>query len=242
MKVKAIFWAIMATGIMHTTTATALETEGFLTHEIAPDSLAILPPPPVEDSVTFLADQSRYLSGRVLRNEKRWSQASEDADYKNFGEAFSNAFGAEISQKHSPQLYLLLSKVLEDSHDYAMRGAKDHYKRVRPFVLYKDPTCTPQKDEKMSTTGSYPSGHASFGWAAALVLSEINPARETEILRRGYDFGESRVICGAHWQSDVDAGRLMGAAVVARLHTNKDFIKQLDKAKQEFAKHPIRNE
>ncbi len=28
-------------------------------------------------------------------------------------------------------------------------------------------------------------------------------ARQT----RGWEFGQSRVICGAHWQSDVDAGR-----------------------------------
>lgn len=89
----------------------------------------------------------------------------------------------------------------------------------------------------MSNTGSYPSGHASFGWAAALVLAEINPDRETEILRRGYDFGQSRVVCGAHWQSDVDSGRLMGAAVVAALHNNKEFLHVLEKAKYEFNKN-----
>ena len=87
----------------------------------------------------------------------------------------------------------------------------------------------------MATTGSYPSGHASFGWAAALVLSEINPQRETEILRRGIDFGESRVVCGAHWQSDVEAGRIMGAAVVAALHSNIGFTENLNEAKKEFS-------
>jgi acid phosphatase (class A) len=48
--------------------------------------------------------------------------------------------------------------------------------------------------------------------------------------------GQSRVICGYHFQSDVDAARLVAAAVVARLHANEEFTLQLKKAKEEFAK------
>jgi membrane-associated phospholipid phosphatase len=35
--------------------------------------------------------------------------------------------------------------------------------------------------------------------------------------KRGFELGESRVICGYHWQSDVDAARIVGSAVVATL-------------------------
>lgn len=76
----------------------------------------------------------------------------------------------------------------------------------------------------------------SFGWAAALILAEINSARKTEILKRGYDFDQSRVFCGAHWQSDEDNGRIMGAAVVSALQSNKSFIDALNLAKDEFRK------
>ena len=69
----------------------------------------------------------------------------------------------------------------------------------------------------------------------ALILAEINPAQKEAILQRGFDMGQSRVICGYHWQSDVDAGRLAGSAAVAALHSNPAFIRQLDKAKKEFA-------
>nr|WP_195761705.1 phosphatase PAP2 family protein [Pantoea sp. 201603H] len=236
MKIKAIVTVMVACGLLYVPTAVnALQSSGFLTAETAPDSLAILPPPPAENSVTFQSDKAQYEAGHVLRNVARTELASKDADYKNFGQAFSAAFGMEISESHTPVLYHLLSEVLQDSHDFAMRGAKDHYKRVRPFVIYKDSTCTPDKDKSMSTTGSYPSGHASFGWAAALILAEINPSRETEIIRRGYDFGESRVVCGAHWQSDVENGRIMGATVVASLHANAKFAELLSQAKNEFA-------
>jgi len=207
---------------------------GFLNPATLPDSLAILPPPPTEDSLSFLLDKARYEAGRTLRDGPHLEQAKSDADYNNFGIAFSEAFGLEISPTFTPVLYELLTRVLQDSHDFALHKAKDHYKRVRPFNYYKDNTCTPDKDKILSTTGSYPSGHASFGWAAALVLAEINPTRQNQILRRGYDFGTSRVLCGAHWQSDVDNGRIMGATIVAALHSNTDFLHMLDTAKNEF--------
>ena len=40
----------------------------------------------------------------------------------------------------------------------------------------------------------------------------------------------------ANFQSDVDAARLVASAVVARLHANDAFMKQLGKAKKELAK------
>ncbi|MBO6051998.1 MAG: peptidase M15 [Bacteroidales bacterium] len=47
-------------------------------------------------------------------------------------------------------------------------------------------------------------------------------------------YGESRIIVGAHWQSDVDASRLAGAIGLARLHTSPEFLAQLTKAQNEF--------
>jgi len=214
--------------------AFAAHPQGFLTADEVPNSLKILPPPPAETSVAFLSDKADYEAGRVLKDKAREELAARDADYNDITQIFSVAYGQEISPQHTPALYSLLQKVLQDSHDHAMKAAKNHYMRLRPFVLYKDPTCTPAFDEKMKGTGSYPSGHASFGWAAALVLAEINPARQSEILQRGYDFGQSRVICGAHWQSDVDSGRLMGSAVVAALHNNAAFMTALGQAKAEL--------
>ena len=49
-------------------------------------------------------------------------------------------------------------------------------------------------------------------------------------------YGESRVIVGAHWQSDVNAGYLYASVAVAKLHTSPVFMKQLEKAKKEFAR------
>lgn len=51
------------------------------------------------------------------------------------------------------------------------------------------------------------------------------------LLKRGLEFGQSRVICNAHWQSDVAADRIMGAATVARLQTDPAFLADLEAAK-----------
>ena len=70
----------------------------------------------------------------------------------------------------------------------------------------------------------------------ALLLSEINPDAQNELFKLGYEWGQSRVIVGFHWQSDVDASRMLAAACYARLHACQDFLDDLAAAKKEFQK------
>ncbi|RRD02740.1 acid phosphatase [Prevotella sp. OH937_COT-195] len=201
-------------------------------------SLDLLPPPPQPGSVQFLYDEAQYHWGKMQRDTPRGDQAVADARVGGDGvpKAFSEAFGITISKETTPEIYKLVLNIREDAGDLSTRGAKKHYMRVRPFAFYKEMTCNPEQQQELSTNGSYPSGHTAIGWATALVLSEINTDRQNEILKRGYEMGQSRVICGYHWQSDVDAARIVNAAVVARLHAEPAFQAQMEKAKKEFAK------
>lgn len=207
----------------------------FLQEGDVPNSYLLLPPPPDGASITFLNDQARYSWGKTMRNTPRGDQAVSDARVEGNGvpEAFSEAFGVEICED-TPEILKLVVGMREDAGDLGTREAKNYYNRERPFSFYNEDTCNPEQQEELSTNGSYPSGHTSIGWATALVLAEINPERQNEILKRGYEMGESRVICGYHFQSDVDAGRITGAVTVARLHADPAFQKQLEKAKKEF--------
>lgn len=112
--------------------------------------------------------------------------------------------------------------------------AKQEYKRTCPFVYYNQQTLVPEQKESHINNSSYPSGHTVLGWTMALLLSDINPAVADQLLARGYEYGQSRVIAGYHWQSDVDAGRLGGSVLYAKLQGNPRFCKQLAKAQQEF--------
>jgi acid phosphatase (class A) len=71
------------------------------------------------------------------------------------------------------------------------------------------------------------------GWAWALILTELFPDHADAILKRGWEYGISRMVCNVHWHSDVVAGRAMGAATVARLHADKEFMADLEAAKRE---------
>jgi acid phosphatase (class A) len=198
------------------------------------NSLALLPPPPKDGSAAFARDEEAARASFKLRGSARWDQAIADANlaFPAATDAFSDTLGFEITEKDTPHLYLLLRRTLTDA-GLSTYTAKNHYQRKRPFMLNNQPIGTPDEEEGLRKDGSYPSGHTAIGWAWALILCEIVPDRTDAILARGYAFGQSRVICNVHWQSDVDAGRIMGAAAVARLHADEDFLADLEKAKAE---------
>ncbi|MEB3767509.1 phosphatase PAP2 family protein [Acinetobacter sp. MD2] len=236
MKTKYSVVMLMGLSVLGTNVAWAKSADSFLQPNQFADSLQILPPPPAYDSVDFLRDKAAYDQARSLVGTARWQQAAIDADLSdtNIGKPFSQALGVDISATNTPITYDLLRKLRTDSGNYATKAAKEHYMRLRPFVFFNSHSCTPNDETNLSKNGSYPSGHTTIGWSSALILAEIRPERQNEILKRGYDFGQSRVICGMHWQSDVDAGRITGAATVARLHADPDFMKQLTAAKREI--------
>ena len=205
---------------------------GYLKPEQLPGSQLFLPPPPAAGSAVLAADEAVYKSTRMLRDTPRWALATKDADltFPNAAAVFSCALGISISQEATPHLNMLIRRVRADA-SRANDKAKDLYKRQRPYLAHGDASCTPREKHK---DDSYPSGHTSIGWAWALVLAEIAPDRADAIFARGLAFGESRVICGVHWKSDIDAGRVVGASTVSRLHADPVFTAQLKLARKEI--------
>ena len=69
----------------------------------------------------------------------------------------------------------------------------------------------------VSDVPTYPSEHAAVAAAAAAVLSYAFPFEDTlRFHRLERDAGEARIIAGAAYRSDVDAGYAIGRAVAAR--------------------------
>jgi acid phosphatase (class A) len=209
---------------------------GYLPKADLPDCLSLLPPPPAPGSAAFIADEETYRVTRALRNTPRWALAARDVDlaFPGAPDIFSCAVDIPITEDVVPRLHGLMYKSLIDAA-LATRAPKDHYRRVRPFVVNKDATCSPEHEPRLMKSGSYPSGHSSIGWTWALILTEIAPDRTNAILSRGFAFGESRVVCGAHWQSDVTAGRIVASGLVARLHADPQFRADLEAARNEIA-------
>jgi acid phosphatase (class A) len=208
---------------------------GYLAPNALPDSLALLPPPPKTGSPAFALDEDVNRESLTQQGSPRWVLAAKDADlsFPQVADSFSCALGAPITKQETPHLYLLLRRTLLDA-GAATGRAKKFYARPRPYMVNKKPTCTPDAEKDLMKNGSYPSGHTSIGWALALILSEIAPERADALLARGRAFGESRLVCNVHWQSDVAEGRVVGAATVARLHADPGFRADLEAARAEL--------
>lgn len=212
---------------------------GYLAVEALPDSLVVLGPPPANDSPEAAAERANFLATRALAGAPRWAQATADAEL--FGDkahiALSCAAGVAITVKDTPILSRMLDRLVLDA-GRSVTAAKNHFMRERPLIAHPDaPVCVPREDW-MKTNSSYPSGHAAVGWAWALVMTELLPAKATPLAARGRAFGESRVVCGLHFPSDVAAGQLMAAATVAKLHSEPAFLADMAAAKAELAKAP----
>jgi acid phosphatase (class A) len=206
------------------------------------DSAALLPRPPADGSAAQALDMQIDFADLALAGTDRWKLAGSDADlaFPHAAGVFSCALNAPVTPSDTPRLYNMLQRVASDA-GASTRSAKDRYRRPRPFMLNHAPTRFPAADDALRTSGSYPSGHTAIGWAWALVLAEASPDQSEAILARGRAFGESRLVCNVHWESDVIEGRFTGAATVARLHAEPEFLGDLEAAKAELAAARAKN-
>jgi acid phosphatase (class A) len=209
---------------------------GYLPRAAYPDGVAILGPPPEPDSAQGVADRTIYNQTRSMADTPRWKQAIRDDDLSG-PSAFKSlacAAGLTITPATMPRTTTLLIRTGIDGSLVASVPKKRFF-RARPLIGNDAKICIARADW-LNTNGSYPSGHAMMGWSWALVLAELAPDHADAILTRGRDFGESRVICGVHFESDVAAGRTLGSAMVSRLHADKGFLADLAAARKEVAK------
>ena len=212
--------------------------EPYFTAQEMPDMINWYKAPPKEDSEEFIRDVKRYYWGKSQRlNPERAAIAVRDAHYGlgTIIREFSIPFGLQISRQNTPEIYKLLQDALATT-DSICKIPKAKYMRPRPFVVFNEKTLVPKDEPSLRLNGSYPSGHSILGWSAALLLSEINPEAADTLLSRGLMYAESRVIVGAHWQSDIEAGIQAASVAYMKIHSSERFIRQMAAARKEFIK------
>jgi hypothetical protein len=67
---------------------------------------------------------------------------------------------------------------------------------------------------------SFPSGHTTFGYMGSLVLAMLVPERYPEMVARGAEYGNDRILMGAHYAMDVLGGRTLATYDLAHLLAN----------------------
>jgi len=243
MKTRLIAGGVALTGVLVAALAVAqtpAAPAGYLTAAGVPDATRILPPPPAAGSGRDADDRFIFVATRPLLNTPRGVLATSDANL--IGEPmYACAVGAVLDPAKTPALNNLMRKVMFDT-GRIINAPKDHYNRKRPYLVVPvagspadgPPICVP-KSKGLADNGSYPSGHSTLSWTWGLILADLAPDRSTEIMSRARSIGESRVICGVHYASDVEAGRVTGSLLFAALESDAGFRADLEKARAEVA-------
>lgn len=206
---------------------------GFLTAETMPDAAATIPPAPKEGEPRNDLDWKIFRDLRALEGSDRWKLAQSDNSYlpKDLIKDFACSVGADITAENAPTLASIFSRTTIDA-GAAAEKAKQLYKRTRPYMHNPGNICI-ERSDALGRSFDYPSGHASLGWTAGLVMAQLTPGRASEVLARGRAYGESRLVCGVHNMSAVEAGRTNAAGVFAALQASPEFQGAMAKARAE---------
>lgn len=199
------------------------------------DITRVLQAAPQKGDAQYEADRAIFKATRHWLGTPRGDLATRDVktDPTSMFADFSCALGVTLTPATAPATIRLIGKSGVDTAGQS-GAAKEYFKRLRPFLIDQGPICQPAEDMKGSY--DYPSGHATWGWTWAILLSELAPDRATPILTRGRAFGESRIVCGAHNSSAVDAGRTTASATLAAVQAQPAFQTDLAAARAELDK------
>ncbi|MET3666756.1 phosphatase PAP2 family protein [Caulobacter sp. 1776] len=180
-----------------------------------------LGPPPAKDSPEAEKDRQIFLATRGLKDTPRWSLAQADNVEENVLGAYACALGYTPTRQSNPKLAAMLLRMSRDVRS-AVTGPKLKYRRPRPYLSAPGPICV-KRSPGLTLSPDYPSGHATWGWSVGLLLAEAAPDRAEAILARARGFGESRVVCGVHNASSVEAGRKNAENLFAALWSSEAF-------------------
>ncbi|MFZ4109129.1 MAG: phosphatase PAP2 family protein [Polymorphobacter sp.] len=211
---------------------------------VAPlDYRTVIGPPPAPGSSQAAADRAAFAKTAAEIGSPRYNYASTQLapSSKKVMQQLSCAVGHQISLATTPLTMAFIKRIRADI-DRPVNAAKSHFARDRPFVGAEDArTCDPRTATKMMPKTpprpnySYPSGHAAIGALFGTVFAAAVPGNAVAVREWGEDFGDNRLVCRTHWQSDVTAGRKLADAVYAQLRADPAFNRDLGAVRAELS-------
>ena len=95
--------------------------------------------------------------------------------------------------------------------------SKRFYKYPRPWrwssAVKVVPALEPAKSPTPATDGGFPSGHTNAAMLTSLAMAYAVPERFQEMISRGLELGENRILAGMHSPLDVMGGRMLAHAI-----------------------------
>ncbi len=193
----------------------------------AVDLLVLLAPPPGPNDPGTVADLNELRRIQATRSAERVSIAKADVVESVF--RFMTVFDRPLTPEQLPKTTAFFRKLTADGA-VSVAVAKKGFARPRPYVVAKDlePVCP------LATNYAYPSGHTTVGYLMGIVLAAMVPEQRDRIFARTQEFGESRLVCGVHYPTDVEAGRIAGTVLAAVAMNNADYQRDFAAARAEL--------
>jgi acid phosphatase (class A) len=191
------------------------------------DGIELLQAPPAATSATTRAELAELLRIQDARTPEALQKARADAANRTVF-LFNTVFGDGFTADRLPATARFFARVAHDESVFE-DVPKEYWKRLRPAALDAAiQPCAP-------TNGfSYPSGHATRGYVFGVLMAAAVPEKHDAILSRAAEYAQNRVICGAHFPSDVEAGRLLGTSLAAVMLAQPRFRHELQAVQVEL--------
>ena len=145
--------------------------------------------------------------------------------------------GTTFTAQRYPAATALLLALHEDMRSVNRAANEQRGHRTRPAVL--DSRVQSIFTENLKHTASYPSARTASSRVWALLLAEVFPLRRAALLAHAERTAQLRLIGGAHFPSDINAGQQVGDAYYAQLLSLAPFQQALTRAKQEAQALPL---
>jgi hypothetical protein len=160
----------------------------------------------------------KYLFGNATTDGKRPVPADEAAVLKDmhgetdiFGKSYGLPAGAAGADKYGN------SRPFQTEPSVATITGHDYLNVLSDNGQY---------NHELVDSPSYPSGHTTYGYTGAVLLAVLVPERYQQMIARGAEYGNDRILMGAHYAMDVLGGRTLALYDLAHLLANdKAYLK-----------------
>ncbi len=177
------------------------------------DPIRLLPPPAADGSEIQKTELAELRQLQATRTPDQFAHAQWNAEHED-ASAFASAMGPKFDLAALPATARLLQDVRTEQSAIS-RLAKQEFHRTRPWVA--DPAIVGCEHGNDKAKSAYPSGHATLGYTLAVVMAGLAPEQAQSVLQRAADYAHDRLVCGAHYRSDIVAGQAMGTVIGTEL-------------------------
>ncbi len=185
--------------------------------------------PPAQNSPEHRAEFEQVLAISSARTPEREKRAIAD-QYQSLSAFLDGIDHAYVENTHRETRLLMREAQIELA--ILLRSVNRLTNRIRPFAMWNKVRVKPCPGGRPEGT-SFPSAHAATAALYATLLSEAVPELGDKFEERVKSYGESRLVCGFHYPTDLEAGDKIGRTVAKALLAEKAFKIRFDETRPE---------